>query len=76
MNDEIIYRYKGYKTIRFPISESSYEQFMNNREYARSYIDDLFINHPELFMAIPIVRLRAVFAAVEFAFMVQKLFLV
>jgi hypothetical protein len=49
MNDEIIYRYKGYKTIRFPISESSYEQFMNNREYARSYIDDLFTNHPELF---------------------------
>jgi hypothetical protein len=49
MNDEIIYRYKGYKTIRFPISESNYEQFMNDREYARSYIDGLITDHPELF---------------------------
>jgi hypothetical protein len=49
MNDGIIYRYKGYKTIRFPINESHYEQFMNDINYARNYINTLITCHPELF---------------------------
>lgn len=49
MNGEIIYRHKGYKTIRFPIDESDYERFMTDIEFARSHIDGLISRHGELF---------------------------
>lgn len=40
--------YKGHKTIRFPIDPSQYTDFLHERGYARSYLDQLLIEHPEI----------------------------
>ena len=43
--------YKGYKTIRFPMTQAHYAEFMHDCTWARTYIDDLLDTHPEIFPA-------------------------
>lgn len=40
---------RGYRTIRLPLSEADYEQFMTDGEVARAQLDGLYGQHPELF---------------------------
>ena len=40
---------KGYRTIRLPLSEPEYDQFIQDRPYARSRLEELYELHPELF---------------------------
>lgn len=43
--------YKGHKTIRFPIDEHQYSDFLHDRQRARAYLDDLLLEHSEIFPA-------------------------
>ena len=40
---------RGYRTLRLPIEETNYERFLSDRDYARSVLDALYDQHPELF---------------------------
>lgn len=40
---------RGYRTLRLPIAEADYERFINDADYARACLDNLFEQHPELF---------------------------
>mgnify|MGYP003580757066 FL=1 len=40
---------KGYRTIRLPLAESEYDRFLSDRAYARSRLDELYEDFPELF---------------------------
>lgn len=40
---------KGYRTIRLPLAESEYDQFLNDRAYAKARLDELYEDFPELF---------------------------
>jgi len=40
---------KGYRTIRLPLSESEYDRFLSDRAYARTRLDELYEDFPELF---------------------------
>ncbi len=40
---------KGYRTIRLPLSESEYDHFLSDRAYARTRLDELYEDFPELF---------------------------
>ena len=42
-------RHKGYKTIRFPIDETQYDDFLHDRAFARTYLDDALTTHREIF---------------------------
>ncbi len=44
-------RYKGYKTIRFPMDESQYGEFLHDRAFARAYLDERLAQHAEIFPA-------------------------
>ena len=44
-------RYKGYKTIRFPIDERQYGDFLHDRAYARTYLNEHLARHTEIFPA-------------------------
>jgi hypothetical protein len=40
---------KGYRTIRLPLSEAEYERFLIDRSYAKSRLQELSEDYPELF---------------------------
>ncbi len=40
---------KGYRTIRLPLVESEYDQFLSDRAYAKARLDALYEDFPELF---------------------------
>ena len=40
---------KGYRTIRLPLSEAEYDDFLSNRDYAKARLDALYEDFPELF---------------------------
>ena len=40
---------RGYRTLRLPLKESNYSQFMKDREFSKIMIDDLYLKNPELF---------------------------
>ncbi len=40
---------KGYRTIRLPLAESEYDQFLTDRAYARARLDEVHEDFPELF---------------------------
>ena len=40
---------KGYRTIRLPLSEPEYDQFIQDRPYARSRLEERYALHPALF---------------------------
>ncbi len=40
---------RGYRTLRLPISETDYERFMTDNEFAKAQLDKLYERHPELF---------------------------
>ncbi len=40
---------RGYRTLRLPLSEADYERFMNEGEFAKVPLDELYERHPELF---------------------------
>jgi hypothetical protein len=40
---------KGYRTIRLPLREVEYDQFLTNRLYAKRRLEELYECHPELF---------------------------
>ena len=40
---------KGYRTIRLPLAESEYDQFLSDRAYAKARLDKLYEDFPELF---------------------------
>ncbi len=40
---------RGYRTLRLPIAEADYDRFMIDTDYARVVLDELFVQHPELF---------------------------
>jgi len=40
---------KGYRTIRLPLSEAEYDDFLINRAYAKARLDELYEGFPELF---------------------------
>lgn len=40
---------RGYRTLRLPIAEADYERFMNDNTFARSSLDELYAQYPELF---------------------------
>lgn len=40
---------RGYRTIRLPIAEADYAQFMTDEEFAKAQLDRLYRQHPELF---------------------------
>jgi hypothetical protein len=40
---------KGYRTIRLPLGEPEYDRFITDRPYAKSRLQELHENHPELF---------------------------
>lgn len=42
-------RHNGYKTIRFPIDETQYADFLHDRTFARTYIDERLAMHREIF---------------------------
>jgi hypothetical protein len=42
---------KGYRTIRLPLSELEYDQFIADRIYAKARLEELYEDHPELFPA-------------------------
>ena len=42
---------RGYRTLRLPLSEADYEQFMNEGAFAKAQLDELYERHPELFPA-------------------------
>ena len=43
---------RGYRTIRLPIKEADYFRFVNDIAFARTIVDQLYHEHPELFPAI------------------------
>jgi hypothetical protein len=40
---------KGYRTIRLPLSECEYDEFLTDRSYAQARLDELYEDFPELF---------------------------
>ena len=44
-------RYKGYKTIRFPMDERQYGEFLHDPAFARAYLDERLGEHAEIFPA-------------------------
>ncbi len=44
-------RHYGDKTIRFPIDQTQYTDFLHERPYARAHLDKLLSQHPEIFPA-------------------------
>ena len=40
---------RGYRTLRLPITETDYEQFIQDNEFAKMMLDRLYRDHPELF---------------------------
>ena len=42
-------RHNGYKTIRFPINETQYADFLHDRPFARTYLDEVLNMHREVF---------------------------
>jgi hypothetical protein len=40
---------KGYRTIRLPLSEHEYERFLSERTYAKTRLQELYEDSPELF---------------------------
>lgn len=40
---------KGYRTIRLPLAESEYDQFLTDRAYARARLEEFYEDAPELF---------------------------
>jgi hypothetical protein len=40
---------KGYRTIRLPLTEAEYDQFLTDRLYAKSRLEELHEFYPELF---------------------------
>lgn len=44
-------RHNGDKTIRFPIDQTQYTDFLHDRPYARAHLDKLLSQHPEIFPA-------------------------
>lgn len=40
---------KGYRTIRLPLAETEYDRFLSDRVYAKTRLDELYENFPELF---------------------------
>lgn len=42
---------RGYRTLRLPITEAEYDQFLTDTVYARDTLDKLYDQHPELFPA-------------------------
>jgi hypothetical protein len=40
---------KGYRTIRLPLSESEYDEFLTDRSYAQARLEELYEDFPELF---------------------------
>lgn len=42
---------RGSRTIRLPLAESTYRQFVNERDFARETVDQLYQDYPELFPA-------------------------
>lgn len=40
---------RGYRTIRLPIAEADYAQFMTDEEFAKAQLDRLYRQHRELF---------------------------
>jgi len=40
---------RGYRTLRLPLAEADYEQFISNGEFAKGQLDQLYGLHPELF---------------------------
>jgi hypothetical protein len=40
---------RGYRTIRLPVNESDYSQFESDTSFAKTKIDQLYHEHPELF---------------------------
>ena len=42
---------RGYRTIRLPIAESDYFQFINDKAFARTKVDQFHQEYPELFPA-------------------------
>lgn len=42
---------RGYRTIRLPITKSDYFRFVNDITFARTKVDQLYHEHPELFPA-------------------------
>ena len=40
---------RGYRTLRLPLAEADYEQFISNSEFAKGHLDQLSGLHPELF---------------------------
>ncbi len=40
---------KGYRTIRLPLGELEYDRFIQDRTYAKSRLEELYEDHPELF---------------------------
>lgn len=41
--------HKGYRTIRFPISEGDYQRFVEDRVFARAFLNQLINDYPEIF---------------------------
>ena len=42
-------RHNGYKTIRFPIEETQYADFLHDCTFARTYLDEVLTKHREIF---------------------------
>ena len=40
---------RGYRTLRLPLAEADYEQFISKGEFAKGQLDQLYGLHPELF---------------------------
>ena len=40
---------KGYRTIRLPLSEAEYDEFLTDRTYAKARLQELYKDYPELF---------------------------
>jgi hypothetical protein len=40
---------KGYRTLRLPLAESEYDHFLSDRIYAKTRLDELYEEFPEVF---------------------------
>ena len=40
---------RGYRTLRLPLAEADYEQFISKGEFAKEQLDQLYGLHPEWF---------------------------
>ena len=40
---------RGYRTVRLPIAETDYDQFIGDNDFARATLEGLYDQHPELF---------------------------